>query len=353
MIRQGSSAKTCSTASTSSTSIVPPLRERREDIPPLIDDFLTRFTRTDGEPARAISPEALAAADRVPRGPATCASSRTSSSAWSSPAASPIVRVEDLPVGDSHAPGTLAAAARAPATRWPTTSIKRLIDERESFWTTVYPLYMQREITRANVRDIVQQGPRRGARQLQDRGRASSTWSRATTRVPEFPAEARLPAAVQGVSAVIGIAQARQSAPGMPMAAGIMRAAGRPSYSAASAASPTALMRRRLTSRRARCRCRAAVRITSIGPDDVLTIVFWRREGSVGRRRGAARWEDLAAAAQRRAGGGPDARTAAQELIEQARHVRRRARRRRSSSSRSTAARCSSPARSPSRDRTR
>jgi hypothetical protein len=35
---------------------------------------------------------------------------------------------------------------------------KRLIDDRESFWTAVYPLYMQREITRSNIRDLVRKG---------------------------------------------------------------------------------------------------------------------------------------------------------------------------------------------------
>jgi hypothetical protein len=35
---------------------------------------------------------------------------------------------------------------------------KQLVDGRESFWTAVYPLYMQREITRANVRDLVRKG---------------------------------------------------------------------------------------------------------------------------------------------------------------------------------------------------
>ena len=35
---------------------------------------------------------------------------------------------------------------------------KRIIDQRESFWTVVYPLYMQREITRSNVRDLVRKG---------------------------------------------------------------------------------------------------------------------------------------------------------------------------------------------------
>ena len=35
---------------------------------------------------------------------------------------------------------------------------KKLVEERESFWTAVYPLYMNREITRGNVRDLVHKG---------------------------------------------------------------------------------------------------------------------------------------------------------------------------------------------------
>ena len=35
---------------------------------------------------------------------------------------------------------------------------KRLIDDRESFWSAVYPLYMNREITKANIRDLVGKG---------------------------------------------------------------------------------------------------------------------------------------------------------------------------------------------------
>ena len=45
----------------------------------------------------------------------------------------------------------------------------RLTENHESFWTTVYPMYMAREITRANVRDLVRKRARRGSRQLQDR----------------------------------------------------------------------------------------------------------------------------------------------------------------------------------------
>jgi hypothetical protein len=35
---------------------------------------------------------------------------------------------------------------------------RRLTEERESFWSAVYPLYMRREITRANVRDLIRMG---------------------------------------------------------------------------------------------------------------------------------------------------------------------------------------------------
>ena len=37
-------------------------------------------------------------------------------------------------------------------------SHKRLRHEQQSFWTAVYPLYMQREITREDVRDVVRKG---------------------------------------------------------------------------------------------------------------------------------------------------------------------------------------------------
>jgi len=35
---------------------------------------------------------------------------------------------------------------------------KKLVDHRESFWNVVYPLYMNREITKSNVRDLVHKG---------------------------------------------------------------------------------------------------------------------------------------------------------------------------------------------------
>jgi hypothetical protein len=33
-----------------------------------------------------------------------------------------------------------------------------MIEQHESFWTTVYPLFMDREITRSNVREVIRRG---------------------------------------------------------------------------------------------------------------------------------------------------------------------------------------------------
>jgi hypothetical protein len=35
---------------------------------------------------------------------------------------------------------------------------KRLVHGGECFWSAVYPLYMQREITRTNVREVIRKG---------------------------------------------------------------------------------------------------------------------------------------------------------------------------------------------------
>ena len=35
---------------------------------------------------------------------------------------------------------------------------KRMLEQRESFWITVYPRFIEREITRDNVREVVRRG---------------------------------------------------------------------------------------------------------------------------------------------------------------------------------------------------
>ena len=64
--RTASSARTCTTGSTSSRSTLPPLGERREDIPLLANHFLQRLAGKYGKRLSGFAPEALKALIAAP-----------------------------------------------------------------------------------------------------------------------------------------------------------------------------------------------------------------------------------------------------------------------------------------------
>jgi DNA-binding NtrC family response regulator len=70
----------------------------------------------------------------------------------------PSVEIDDLPAEiQMHDPVT----TRPKRERRRTVAddlYKRLVEQKEPFWTSVYPLFMDRDITRANVREIVRRG---------------------------------------------------------------------------------------------------------------------------------------------------------------------------------------------------
>jgi transcriptional regulator with PAS, ATPase and Fis domain len=137
--------------------IVPPLRERREDIPVLVDHLLSEFARAHGQPIRVISPEAhrLLAEYSWPGNVRELANvvERLIVSGRREP-----VTPEDLPL-ETRRP----AAPHSPFWKERRRTVAdelypRLTEEGQSFWVTVYPLYMQREITRSSIRDLVRKG---------------------------------------------------------------------------------------------------------------------------------------------------------------------------------------------------
>lgn len=140
--------------------VVAPLRERPEDIPPLIQHFLQYFTRTDAYVARDLSSEA-AALLRGYTWPGNVRELENVIERLVVTGRTPLIRPEDLP-GEirSHVGGIRKVNGERHGASITVADdlYKRLTQDRESFWAVVYPLYMQREITRANVRDVVRKG---------------------------------------------------------------------------------------------------------------------------------------------------------------------------------------------------
>jgi transcriptional regulator with PAS, ATPase and Fis domain len=136
---------------------VPPLRERREDIAVLIDHFLQLFMRESGCIVKALSPDAMNVLNRyawpgnvrqlvnvIERVAITCREA--------------IATTEDLPA-DIRADQGVAFRPKRERRRTVADDLyKRLVEERESFWSCVYTLYMDREITRGTLREVIRKG---------------------------------------------------------------------------------------------------------------------------------------------------------------------------------------------------
>ena len=66
-----------------------------------------------------------------------------------------VIQVDDMPPS-LRTPCAIGVRSKVERRRTVTDDLYRqVIDNRESFWTSVYPMYMRRDITRSNVRDLV------------------------------------------------------------------------------------------------------------------------------------------------------------------------------------------------------
>jgi transcriptional regulator with PAS, ATPase and Fis domain len=136
---------------------VPPLRDRKEDIPLMIEHFLRRFTRSNGYLVKGIEPDAFVALTEY-AWPGNVRELENVIERLVVTGRHERVTVEDLPAEIRAQRGVSLRPKRERRRTVADDLYKRLVEERESFWTVVYPLYMQREITRQNVRDLVKKG---------------------------------------------------------------------------------------------------------------------------------------------------------------------------------------------------
>jgi transcriptional regulator with PAS, ATPase and Fis domain len=136
---------------------VPPLRERKDDIPMLAEHFLTHFTREGKYPVKALAPDAIAALVEY-AWPGNVRELENVIERLVVTGRNETITAEDLPIEIRTQHSVMIRPKRERRRTVADDLYKRLVDGRESFWTAVYPLYMQREITRSNVRDLVRKG---------------------------------------------------------------------------------------------------------------------------------------------------------------------------------------------------
>ena len=137
--------------------IVPPLRERKEDIPALVEHFVTRMGNRGGlRTAKTISPEAVEMLGQY-KWPGNVRELQNVIERM-------MVRSRNEVIGPDDVPNEVRVTPKASTPfreRRRTIAdelYERITNENQSFWTTVYPLFMQREITRGAVREVVRRG---------------------------------------------------------------------------------------------------------------------------------------------------------------------------------------------------
>jgi transcriptional regulator with PAS, ATPase and Fis domain len=142
--------------------VVPPLRERKEDIPLLVDHFMRTSAANgnghgNGRAALEFTPEAMAALQDY-AWPGNVRELRNVVERLVVNGRSGVVVLDELPSEIRSRQSMLARPLRERRRTVGDELFKRLVTDGESFWSTVYPLFMQREITRTNVRELIRKG---------------------------------------------------------------------------------------------------------------------------------------------------------------------------------------------------
>ena len=177
---------------------VPPLRERKEDIPLLVDHFLKNLSRPADAPAKALAPEAYAALTEY-SWPGNVRELENVIERLIVTARNETIGVDELPVEVRTSRGITVRPKRERRRTVSDDLYKRLVEQGESFWSSVYPLYMQREITRSNMRDLVRKGLEEARGNYKIVTRLFNMDAARLQEVPELPAQARVPGPVQRI----------------------------------------------------------------------------------------------------------------------------------------------------------
>jgi transcriptional regulator with GAF, ATPase, and Fis domain len=139
---------------------IPPLRKRRDDIPPLISRYFDVFSQQHHIPRPTISQGALDALVAY-RWPGNVRELKNIVERVILRARGPVIQPSDLPaeiraVADGNA--TVSEATGGGHETLAAEISRRLFEQQESFWTSAYPAFMSHDLTREDIRKMVQKG---------------------------------------------------------------------------------------------------------------------------------------------------------------------------------------------------
>jgi two-component system response regulator HydG len=137
---------------------VPPLRERREDIPLLLDFFLDAFSRQYQVERPRLAPDALSSLNEHPW-PGNVRELKNIVERIVVRHHMGEINRDDLPLEVLRSAPAAPAAAVSQVSGAPADMLfERMVNGGESFWSCIYTPFISRDLTRDDVRSIVRRG---------------------------------------------------------------------------------------------------------------------------------------------------------------------------------------------------
>jgi transcriptional regulator with PAS, ATPase and Fis domain len=136
---------------------IPPLRERREDVPLLLDHFIAHYSRRHSVPTPSLTPDALNHLIGY-SWPGNVRELKNFVERLVLRARSGMILPSDLPLEIVPPPAPPPLMAEAVRTRSVEKMYERMVKGRESFWNVVYEPFMSRDMTRDDLRALVSRG---------------------------------------------------------------------------------------------------------------------------------------------------------------------------------------------------
>jgi transcriptional regulator with GAF, ATPase, and Fis domain len=139
---------------------LPPLRERVDDIMPLVQYYVQWYGQAHRIPAPELTPETVAVLTAY-RWPGNVRELRNVIERVVLKSGGRTVRPVDLPselTRVSGLPATGTAGDPTPRSSQADELAARMLKHGESFWSAVYPIFMSRDLTRADLRRVIQIG---------------------------------------------------------------------------------------------------------------------------------------------------------------------------------------------------